>query len=187
MCGLVTDFRLDGDLSGIRQRFICNLCNGRSMTNVLNHVQTPRHQELKKQSELEKQKSMSESHSNHQGDFMQADENDVGFDKRHIDGGTDDEMMSQEMVESPDRSDSITDDELKDLADVVELFKETYIEGSEISSDLEADLLWEDLEDSKGEEDVGNTSNSKVTPEKENPTAYQYEWHPYASQEVGVG
>ena len=66
------------------------------------------------------------------------------------------------------------------------MFRLTKFEGSNHSSnDLEADLLWEDLENSEGEEDVGGTPKEKT--EYAQSTAYEFEWHPYGSQEVGVG
>ena len=74
------------------------------MTNVLNHVRTRRHQELKKEFEHEHLISKSEEGdtSRHE-DIMQPDgQHDVAsFDKRQSDGGSDDEMAAHLMVESP--------------------------------------------------------------------------------------
>ncbi|KNZ48433.1 hypothetical protein VP01_5679g1 [Puccinia sorghi] len=89
------------------------------MANVRNHVFTPRHQELKKLFELEK--------SCHQVEMIQSRnfQMDVrSFDKRQFDGGSeeDEDFLTYPTVGSS-RSDCVSNIDLRELAEVFELFK----------------------------------------------------------------
>ncbi|KNZ61622.1 hypothetical protein VP01_1377g2 [Puccinia sorghi] len=150
---------LEHDPTGIIHRFICNLCKGWLMANVRNHVCTPLHQELK----------------------------NLSFDKRQFDGGSeeDEDFLTYPMVKSP-FSDCVSDIDLRELAEVVELFKVENLDRSDDSSeDLVAKLLWEEIEETKSVKNAERISIDDV-PDKEKANEDQFKWHPYGSQERGI-
>ena len=192
---MIEDFRIEDKTAGV-PKYICNLCNGRLTKSVWKHVQSERHQQLKSE---QQNTNSSGNRGTRLLDGMQGD--DSQFDDRRVNSGQLDGLERHEldgtMTEGDfvveETQDSVLDLDLRDLANVIEMFKYSQDSGSDISSaNLAADMMWDEMELGDGEELISiHTAEKQEKDNRQRTTEasssqQHLEWFSYGSQQVRI-
>jgi hypothetical protein len=166
-------------LSGLKPKFYCNLCQGQSISSVWKHVLTVKHRQLKAALKREKDLAVAKKRPERQDAGCETTHGQ--WDSSQFDNGQANGGIQADVDENFAICDMLWEEDLSDLAKVLEIFKDSKVSGSKMSSNgWAAEMLWSEMD-----EKVSNTDSSKGEREKKKVMKKAgNKWYPFASKEV---